>query len=242
MKTEQRDWSAYATGRNLSRNRLLLPWHAEMIDDYLRVFHRLPPDKRVLDIGPATGLFMVFLRELGFLEVDGLEISPVYKEVIESKGLDVYLGDIVSGEGLEQLRPPYDAVQMMEVLEHLHEPGKALDHVHALLAPGGFLYATVPISDSIFERLHRLRRGKTRRDMVMEIDETHVQAFDPATLSQLLSAHGFQVREIRRLSFRPPGFVQRRYFPGYRLQLFLRSLLPHRWRGTCISVVADRAG
>ena len=109
------------------------------------------------------------------------------------------------------------------MLEHLHEPGKALGNVRSLLAPGGFLYATVPISDSVFEQLHRLRRGKCRREMVMAIDETHVQASDPKGLARLLGEHGFRVRKLRRVAVRPPGFIQRRYFPGYRLQLLLRA-------------------
>ncbi|MDH3592120.1 MAG: class I SAM-dependent methyltransferase, partial [Planctomycetota bacterium] len=120
------DWNQYAVNRNLSRNRLLLARHAEVVEEFVRFFGKVSNDRKVLDIGPATGLFMTLLRELGFEHVEGLEISPNFAERLRAKNLVVHEGDIVTGSGLDSLSAPYDAVLLMEILEHLEDPPLAL--------------------------------------------------------------------------------------------------------------------
>lgn len=177
---------------------------------------------------------MVLLRELGFTEVEGLEISPPFLEELRSKNLRAYYGNILSGDGLDQLLAPYDVVLMMEVLEHLEEPEAALRNVRALLADDGLLYLTVPICDSIFERVLRIKRRMSRQEQVRRIDETHIHAFSQEDLENILTRAGFAVREVRRLSFRVP-----RRLRFSKVFLLLRALLPNRFRGSNISIVAQ---
>ena len=44
-----------------------------------------------------------------------------------------------------EFRPatPYSLVLMLDVLEHIENPGQALRHAHSLLKPGGALLLTV---------------------------------------------------------------------------------------------------
>jgi 2-polyprenyl-3-methyl-5-hydroxy-6-metoxy-1,4-benzoquinol methylase len=230
------DWNQYARNRNLSRNRLLLARHGEVVEEFLAFFGRVPNDAKVLDIGPANGLFMVLLRELGFEHVDGLEISPHFREVLSSKNLSAHAGDIVAGDGLAGLSPPYDVVVLMEVLEHLEQPAAALRHVLDLLAPGGQLYLMVPMRDCIFDRVRRVVGRKTRRQQVIEIDETHLHAFNPRDVRTLLEEAGFEVSSLRRVSMQPPRAPH--YQPGHRGFLLLRSLLPRFLRGYFLCAVA----
>lgn len=196
----------------------------------------MPNDINVLDIGPATGLFMTLLRELGFERVEGLEISPVFRELLRSKNLKVHPGDIISGEGLEQLSPPYDAVVMMEVLEHLENPDQALRNVKKLVAREGIVYLTVPICDCIFERLRRVKSGMSRKEQILKVDETHVQAFTPESFKNLLAREGFELIELKRVSFKPPFLVN--YYPGKRMFLLMRALLPGIFRGLILTAIA----
>jgi len=235
------DWERYAVHRNLSRNRLLLARHAEVVEEFLRFFGQVPNDRKVLDIGPANGLFLALLRELGFERIEGLEISPVFLERLRAKGLVGHLGDIVEGRGLEALAPPYDVVLMMEILEHLPDPGRALAHVRSLLAPDGALYATVPACDDVFTRARRCVGRRTRHEQVMAIDETHLHAFSAATLRELLEGSGFAVEDLRRVSMEPPFAA--RFQPGHRAFALLRALLPRWCRGFFLAAVArPRAG
>ena len=233
-KSLEFDWIAYAQKRNLSRNRLLYPWHLELVDDFLRQFERISICKRVLDIGPGNGFFLVLLRELGFTDIEGLEISQVFLDVLRSKNLVGHIGNIVTGDGLEHLSPPYDVVLMMEVLEHLEDPERALNNARELMANNGLLYLTVPLCDSIFERVLRIKRRISRQEQVRRIDETHIHAFSQEDMENILTRAGFAVREVRRLSFRVPRRVR-----FSRVFLLLRALLPNRFRGSNISIVAQ---
>ena len=237
LKGNAIDWSTYANSRNLSRNRLLLAKHLDVLDDFLNVFGQISNNKKVLDIGPANGLFMVLLRELGFTHIEGLEISPVFLNVLHSKNLVAHPGNIAIGDGLEQLSPPYDVVLMMELLEHLEEPEQALKNVRRLIAKGGLLYMTVPICDCIFERISRIKHRITREEQVRRIDETHIHAFSQPELVKMLAGAGFEVMEVRRLSFRAPRRLRCKRFS--KVFLLLRALLPNKFRGLCLSITAQ---
>ena len=233
----ERKWAAYAKTRNLSRNRLLMARHSELVDHFVGIFGQVDTSKRVLDIGPGNGFFMVLLRELGFSQVEGLEVSPVFLDVLRSKALTAQPGDIAAGTGLEKLSPPYDVVLLMEILEHLEDPLRALKHARGLLADDGFVYVTVPICDCIFDRVGLMVRGTSRAEQVKRIDETHLHAFSPPQIKSLLVQSGFTVKATYRISMRPPLFT--RYSPGQRSYLLLRALLPDAFRGYFLCVVAD---
>lgn len=232
------DWSAYAKGRNLSRNRLLLCRHSEVVDHFLLFFDMISREKRVLDIGPGNGLFMLLLRELGFTDIEGLEISQVFLDVLRSKNLVGHIGNIVTGDGLEHLSPPYDVVLMMDVLEHLEDPERALNNARELMANNGLLHLTVPICDSIFDRVLRIKRRISREQQVQKMDETHIHAFSQEVLVKLLERTQFEVREVRRISFLSPLKCNR----NSRIFLLLRALLPDKFRGLFLSVLAKPAG
>ncbi len=232
------DWSSYASSRILSRNRLLYAQHAEIIENFLLMFGQVDLDKKILDIGPANGFFMVLLRELGFLQVEGLEISSVFTEILCSKNLKAFCGDIVSGEGLEKLSNPYDYLLMMDVIEHIQNPEQALRNVKNMLAPGGYIYLTVPICDCIFSKIFRVLRGKTRKQLVCKMDKTHIHAFSKKQLFELLEKVGFDVCQMRRLSFIMPFFFKNRFVR--RSMLLLRAMLPSFLKGAFLEIIAKR--
>jgi 2-polyprenyl-3-methyl-5-hydroxy-6-metoxy-1,4-benzoquinol methylase len=232
------DWERYATTRNLSRNRLLLAHHLEAVEGFVRFFGGIPNDRKVLEVGPAGGFFSLLLRELGFARVDALEISPEFCRQLRAKGLSVHEGDIASGRGLDALDAPYDVAILMEVLEHLPDPDAALRHVRGLLAPGGILYATVPARDCLFDKVRRLWSRRTRKEQVLEIDETHLHAFDAKGIRARVEGAGFDVASVRRVSLQPP--FASRYEPGHRGFALLRAVLPRALRGYFVETVARR--
>jgi SAM-dependent methyltransferase len=170
--------------------------------------------------------------------VDALEISPEFCRQLRGKGLSVHEGDIATGRGFETLAPPYDVAILMEVLEHLPDPDVALRHIRGLLGPGGILYATVPVRDCLFDRVRRLWTRRTRREQVLEIDETHLHAFDAKEIRARVEGAGFAVTSVRRVSHQPP--FASRYEPGHRGFALLRAVLPRALRGYFVETVARR--
>lgn len=141
---------------------------------------RLTRPGALLDVGCWTGSLLIAARELGW-EATGMEPSKWAVGRARERGLDVIHGELGSAE----LDPgSFRAVTCCDVLEHLADPGVALDRVHQLLEPGGFLYLTVPDAGS---RLARLMGRHWWSVLPM-----HLQYFTRGSMVQLLEGHDFE--------------------------------------------------
>ncbi len=101
---------------------------------------KLPPAK-VLEIGCAHGGFVAMLRQAGF-DASGLELSPSIVELAR-KSFDV---PVLTGPIEDQPISPatYDAIVMIDVMEHLPNPLQTLKRCLELLKPDGVLFIQTP--------------------------------------------------------------------------------------------------
>lgn len=119
-------------------------------------------DNRILDVGCGAGLFFDALQRFG--TVEGIESDPV---ALDSAGR--WRESIFHGELNSAFRPaaPYDAILMLDVLEHVPEPEQLLMDARALLNSDGRLVITVPAFNWLWTRHddlnHHLRRYSTRQ-------------------------------------------------------------------------------
>jgi len=182
-------WEHYYENRDLARNYLTLPWHQRRILAFLDYFSSLPTNLRVLDVGCGQGLLLGFLRDLGFENISGIDMSPAAVECARQKNLDVRVAGIFDYQAEE----PPDVVVLSEVFEHLDDPKAALEVVSSWLAPGGILYASTPVMDSIRSRLRRFILREQRVTQSQRIDTTHVQAFSSKGFERFLVDGGFTI-------------------------------------------------
>lgn len=158
--------------------RELFGWVSERMEGYY------VPGRRLLEIGANVGLFLAVATERGW-EASGIEPSAwAVEQGCERFGVDLRQGAI---ETLEVEPGSVDALVMLDVLEHLADPGEALSHLRPMMAEEGVLaLATVNV-----EGLHgRLRGG----DWPWFI-RSHLHYFRPATLTKMLSDAGFEAVE-----------------------------------------------
>jgi O-antigen biosynthesis protein len=104
-------------------------------------------DRRVLDAGCGTAYGSMLLAEAGALEVVGVDLATgVLEEAREQMPATVVLeeGDVTS---LAYEDASFDLVVCFEVIEHLEEPGRALDEFHRVLGPDGVLAVSSPNRD-----------------------------------------------------------------------------------------------
>jgi 2-polyprenyl-3-methyl-5-hydroxy-6-metoxy-1,4-benzoquinol methylase len=164
---------------------------------YLDTLERAVPGGRLLDVGCAAGLFLDVARARGW-EVEGVEISDHAASVArEKRGLEVIVGDVMDISLPEQ---HFDAVSMLDVLEHIIEPGTLLDRVRGLIKPGGALMLVLPndrnLTTMTAMTAYRASMGTVAYPASRVHQIYHVTYFTPATITALLQRHGFEVIEV----------------------------------------------
>jgi SAM-dependent methyltransferase len=151
----------------------------------------------ILDLGCWVGFLLAEARERGWrtLGVEPSEFGSTYAR--ERLGLEVITADAGSAVLPEAA---FDAVVLGDVIEHLTDPGEALDRIRAWLAPGGVLWLALPDAGSPLARVLGRRWWS--------VIPTHVQYFTRASIATLLGRHGFTVLE---LSTAPKAFTVEYY-------------------------------
>ena len=139
-------------GRHMKYTCALFSDQDDSLDDaqeaYLRVIARqlgLSGSERVLDVGCGWGSLTLFLaRQLG-CHVVGVTPSRVQAGYIQRRATDAKAAHLVrveTGPFQTVVLPErsFDAVAMVEVIEHLPEHRQPLDKAYRLLRPGGRLF------------------------------------------------------------------------------------------------------
>ncbi len=113
-----------------------------------------------LDTGTSAGTNLRMLRELGFRDVTGLDISEDAIAFCEAKGLGpVEQGDICAMPFADD---SFDLVLATDVIEHVDDDARALREIARVLRPGGTLLLTVPAFTLLWGLQDRVSRHKRR--------------------------------------------------------------------------------
>ena len=139
---------------------------------------------RLVDLGCWVGFLAAEARERGW-DAMGVEPSAWAAERASERGVPVLNAPLLDAPLLEGV---FSAVTMGDVIEHLPDPGGALDRVRALLRDGGVLWLALPDAGS------PLARALGRR--WWSVLPTHVHYFTRSSLSRLLRSRGFEVLEV----------------------------------------------
>ncbi len=155
------------------------------------------PPGTIADLGCWVGFFLDEAVNRGWrgVGVEPSEFASAYAR--DQFGLDVRTADLFDA-GLEP--GGFDACFMGDVIEHLIDPLGALEHVRALLRPGGVVALALPNAGS------RLARKMGAR--WWSVIPTHVQYFTRWSVLLLLERAGFHPQAVRTA---PKAFSVRYY-------------------------------
>lgn len=169
------DWPAERVHKPLNLTRM-----GELLDD-------LEPrvgGRRLLDVGCGDGTAVRAASERGW-QARGIELSEPAVELCRRFGLDCSAIDFFD-PSLDDER--FDVIIMIELLEHVPEPGRFLGRAAELLDPGGMLYLTTPNFGSVSRRV---LGGDWR-----VIHQEHLSYFDARRLRSLAAGAGLTVERL----------------------------------------------
>ena len=156
------------------------------------------PNKKVLEIGPATGYVTKALRELG-CEITSIEIDPKAARVARRYSNRTIQGDIETLDLRKTLNDEkYDVILFGDILEHLKEPSAVLRRVRPYLKQIGRVVATVPNIAHGSVRLLMLD-GNFEPKLTGLLDSTHLHFYTRKTLVELFSISGYSVESVKEI-------------------------------------------
>lgn len=159
-------------------------------------FALLPPfSKSVLEIGCGAGATLELLKRSGRCQTTyGVEIVPRIAEEARRRVDRVFQGNLEHME-LPLEAGSVDAILCLDVLEHLVDPWAVVANLHALLAPGGVLIASIPNVQN-YRVVLPLLRGRWQYGAEGLLDRTHLRFFTRETAIELLQCSGLVVDRV----------------------------------------------
>lgn len=171
-------------------------WHNRRFEEVSKI---IEPAQMVLDIGCADGVFTnLIVKRTRAKRVYAIDVLPASIEWAKkhwkrNKRVVFKVGD---GHKLEFSSNSFDAVFILEALEHVFKPKKVLLEVKRVLKKGGYAVFLVPTDNLLF----RIIWAFVTRFWRMRIwDDCHVQSFNKDnTLADFCGGFGFEVVEDRK--------------------------------------------
>ncbi len=113
----------------------------------------------VLDVGCGTGIFLAYLKTLGFEHLAGVETSHNLRAKFRDPAIELFS---------ELPDRSYDVIFMLDVLEHIEDDRGMLAEIVKTLKPGGRFYASVPAHPFLWshhDEINLHRRRYRRREL-----------------------------------------------------------------------------
>jgi len=156
----------------------------------------LPERGRVLEVGCGAGRFLRAVRAArpGLVLV-GADVSRSALAMLASIASDIETR-LATPYALPARDGEFDAVLLLDVLEHLEDPAGMLAEIRRVLVPGGVLHAHVPCEGDP-RSLWRWLPGQRGAGAWKRRFGGHVQRFRRHELLALIEAAGFEILRVR---------------------------------------------
>lgn len=164
---------------------------------------------RHLDVGCGPGAFVAHTARSPRFVTHGTDVSEFAIDQARRNAPSAKLA-VAFAETRPWPDESFDLISALDVLEHLPDPGAALDAFSSMLAPGGIVLAVMPVYDGLSGPIiHRLDSDPTHlhkwpRDKWLRLIGDHFELLDWHGAFRLLVPFGpylhFPTRRLRRHS------------------------------------------
>jgi 2-polyprenyl-3-methyl-5-hydroxy-6-metoxy-1,4-benzoquinol methylase len=143
------------------------------------------PPKRLLDIGAGSGILVEEAQKLGY-KAEGIEPSKWLCDKAAERALSVHHGTLPHFD----VKPPYDIVSLIDVIEHVPDPVDLLKKINQIMTDDGIGIIVTPDVNALAARLMGYRWWHYRI--------AHIGFFNRATLELALEKAGFRPLQVSR--------------------------------------------
>jgi 2-polyprenyl-3-methyl-5-hydroxy-6-metoxy-1,4-benzoquinol methylase len=164
---------------------------------------RASGSKRILDVGCGSGIFLEYLKEnVPGVDLFGFDLNGEILKQLASRGFSVLPNKPDHFEDALAGKARFDAISMLQVLEHASDPIAFLNTFLPLLRPGGLLILTTPNAAGPIWRFP---------DALTELPPHHLTRWTEKCFRALLPVLGLTIHCVR---FEPlPDYLWDAYLP-----------------------------
>jgi 2-polyprenyl-3-methyl-5-hydroxy-6-metoxy-1,4-benzoquinol methylase len=155
-------------------------------------------EKRLLDVGCDTGVFVEFATAKGMSAI-GIDVFDRVIEIGRAQGRDLRVGTLEAAGIADQ---SVDVVTGFDLIEHVDDPVGFVKNVARVLRPGGVVALETPNYEGLIYRLGRILDKFSGKAALSAVQERlwppfHVQYFTAPALARLLAETGLEEVEVR---------------------------------------------
>ncbi|MBI5922464.1 MAG: class I SAM-dependent methyltransferase [Betaproteobacteria bacterium] len=144
--------------------------------------YRAKAGQTILDIGCGSGLSLLEAIAMGATAY-GIETDPNVRTIAEELDLNIHIGSLHDVPFPDVF---FDLIVLNQVIEHIPEPGKALDALRKRLRPDGRIVLAFPNRGSFWQRLSGER-------WINWHIPYHLHHFDAVGFKAFAHRHGYRV-------------------------------------------------
>jgi SAM-dependent methyltransferase len=200
------------------------------------------PETPILDIGCGSGAWLARLARHGFKRLHGVDNQSFTRfPPAEETGASFSCShaDLDNDPDLGLGTASFGLITAIEVIEHVHNPGRFLSHAARHLDNNGYFLITTPNLHSIRARLRFALTGKLRGfdSTHVPVDPTHLYPVFLTCLDRLLAR--YQLEAVERWTVPPRGGAGTRLM-GRLAAGVLEMMLPNQYPGDSLCVLVRR--
>lgn len=185
------------------------------IDGALKTLHDINPARlefigqyidymqcNILDVGCGAGILSEGMAKKG-AKVVGLDLDDDIITVAKNHALEQNLDIDYVCQSLETYEHDcFDVITSLEMLEHVNNPEKVIEHCHRLLKPGGFLFLST-INRTLKSYLLVILAAEHLLNIIPKNTHEYNKFIKPAELGSVLRDNKFSIMGLKGLSYNP---------------------------------------
>lgn len=154
------------------------------------------PNKRVLDVGCATGRIAEKLTKEKKCTVVGIEVNKAMVKIAKKRCSKVIMANVELLKSINFPEKYFDIILFADVLEHCRNSGEILRNLRRYLSDDGYILVSIPNVANWEIRL-RLLLGKFDYKGGTILDDGHLRFFTLSSIKKLVEESGYKVIEVK---------------------------------------------